>query len=66
MERDINKLIEQVLAIHAGEKLLKAHSLSGEEVWVSLDRKREDALELATGPEVITPETFELFARKHV
>jgi len=64
MERDINKLIEQVLAIREGENLIKVTSQDGQEVWVCLDEHSKSALELATGPAPIAPETFEVFRKK--
>jgi len=63
MEQDINKLIEQVLAIHQGKNLI-ATSIDGQRVWVCLDEQPKDALELAARPEPIAPEMFEMFRSK--
>jgi len=62
MEQDINQLIEQVLAIHKGENLIKATSVDGQEVWVCLDDQPTDALRLAARP--VPMETFEMFRTK--
>jgi len=59
--RNISQLIEQVLA---DQKVLRAHSSDGTEVWVAISERPKDALDLVLDQQPISAETFRFYGSK--